>query len=1400
MRRREGNIVLPAGIVSYIRTRRGFAGDNACDLFLPLLIEIFLAFFLITVRLPCASAFSWDDFTNNFATDLAPLITLFGEQVTKQFLSESLDIWDNLVFAMAPLGLLTAVVSVIRVCGSPSLRAFIGRAQESPSTIEADLLSCTSESTAEVFDGGGITRTLGDPQILEVVVKSDDTSNGDGSKNPIVSMLWEKSAASVWREASTRWKSATKVAEAQPLQHLTQHGEAMRSRDHHPNLSLNVGIVRLAPGFTYAAAALGVLLQTGVLVFGAFTVYKYPESFLLETGQPADNYAFPVTFVGTILMCFGLFLCAYIIERSSEETHFKRDPSSNSKIYWIQPGGQKVGDQVFGSYIGEYDGSDYIRSVRSGKSMTSMLWLAISTSTLGFICQFVGLRAMHASVILAQLGATLLMSIVRTILRTQRTDKTMNLIRRFLKKDSLQSSEEHPFISDPKLLHGHELDFFTTHIHNVGEVHVQVDPDSRLKSEYTGMTPRAAFNWDNLEVRKTARQLDAAMGRLLEILSTTAGPILTGASAREHNEWSVCLNISEPGSREVHKLNLDVGNGTSTMLQLEALLGLWAMSMNALQFRFFESAGANYTSSNDKKSLRMISRSADEFPCIHWQDYVHRGSLKIGRREVIGTKCGYVETNGGPYLPIFGSLEARPPDGRSYITYIETQNSPLRMCGQDIFMLFLQAVLKNVGSIGGQLEVIFPRQRFRQGTLWKGFGLQLSRVEALARCFEEAGLGSTEDAYCCILPVLMDLKMLPGPREVSSTITRAVEHWPLFNPIQAEDIYRNTLRFVVSVPPRGLTNGETKGERIAAMGNLLYCVLSVNPDFVPDLVEPDWWGVDFNAMLQTDPSSPIAQGYGWLIFQLIKTRLDDNARAKFIDYCPTADSDAPKSWKPVDWAKINFDAVFRYRSFSQEDYRSTDDTGKTALIWAALYNNWEMADAVFESVDQLHVDDSGRSALSYAAEIGFAQLVERLLIHLGPRANTCQRSTGDSKTPLMFAAENGHLRCVDLICQPQDVDLNATTSSGDSAMNLAIIGGHIDVIAVLIDSGAIFDEFSGDPESSPLMKAVQSGRESVVELLASRWSDELSEIDIDQYYTDSKGQNILHHATATNSKFIWQWLDRDLIFDIAAVMNKVDNEGKTPLDLAVESNASNSADFLLSRGASIGKPGQRSALRIAINCNNFGMVKKMIERLRLGLPERFKNQKDDECKNVWLQGADIDLKDNMNRTALHHAVVKGNEEIIKYLVDAGADVKARDNNDNYILHLEAESGGTYITKLLAQRHDMQSLTVKNRDGRTPLHVAAKGGHAAAVKALIAGKAPVDMKDNQGMAPVYYAIQPRDGYLEVVKLLLAAGVDISGPNKDGKQLWEEAHEKNLTDMETLLFDHQSKMEGKGKKRE
>jgi hypothetical protein len=58
---------------------------------------------------------------------LAPLVALFGEQVTLQFLSRSFCWGDHLLLATAPLGIITIIVSAIRIGGPHWLKFLVGR-------------------------------------------------------------------------------------------------------------------------------------------------------------------------------------------------------------------------------------------------------------------------------------------------------------------------------------------------------------------------------------------------------------------------------------------------------------------------------------------------------------------------------------------------------------------------------------------------------------------------------------------------------------------------------------------------------------------------------------------------------------------------------------------------------------------------------------------------------------------------------------------------------------------------------------------------------------------------------------------------------------------------------------------------------------------------------------------------------------------------------------------------------------------------------------------------------------------------------------------------------------------------------------------------------------------------
>jgi hypothetical protein len=68
-----------------------------------------------------------NNFANNAFWDFAPLLTLFGDEVTKQFLATSMGFADSVLLGIAPIGLMTVIVSAIRVGGSRLMKSIIGR-------------------------------------------------------------------------------------------------------------------------------------------------------------------------------------------------------------------------------------------------------------------------------------------------------------------------------------------------------------------------------------------------------------------------------------------------------------------------------------------------------------------------------------------------------------------------------------------------------------------------------------------------------------------------------------------------------------------------------------------------------------------------------------------------------------------------------------------------------------------------------------------------------------------------------------------------------------------------------------------------------------------------------------------------------------------------------------------------------------------------------------------------------------------------------------------------------------------------------------------------------------------------------------------------------------------------
>jgi hypothetical protein len=77
---------------------------------------------------------------------------------------------DNIILAMVPLGIITAITGTIRVGGPSWLKAIIGRARESRAIAESELMSSTSNEVCELWNGQEIVRVMGSGPIREFII------------------------------------------------------------------------------------------------------------------------------------------------------------------------------------------------------------------------------------------------------------------------------------------------------------------------------------------------------------------------------------------------------------------------------------------------------------------------------------------------------------------------------------------------------------------------------------------------------------------------------------------------------------------------------------------------------------------------------------------------------------------------------------------------------------------------------------------------------------------------------------------------------------------------------------------------------------------------------------------------------------------------------------------------------------------------------------------------------------------------------------------------------------------------------------------------------------------------------------------------------------------------------
>jgi ankyrin repeat protein len=262
----------------------------------------------------------------------------------------------------------------------------------------------------------------------------------------------------------------------------------------------------------------------------------------------------------------------------------------------------------------------------------------------------------------------------------------------------------------------------------------------------------------------------------------------------------------------------------------------------------------------------------------------------------------------------------------------------------------------------------------------------------------------------------------------------------------------------------------------------------------------------------------------------------------------------------------------------------------------------------------------------------------------------------------------------------------------------------------------------------------------------------------------------------------------------------------TPLDLTIYRGDVSMGRLLLEHGAVIDRRrGESTPLLHAIEEQRPAMV-----RLLLEFKPRLDMQLEGSCWTPLLStaesgqrevvrmlldaGASVNLADKSGCTALHCAVLRGDEVMTRLLLAYNADpVASCRHNDHELclglewqpIHLAARRGDRGLVELLAE-HGADVSAVDRNDNLTPLHLAAFAGSAETVRYLLAHGAKVDAPGFEGSTPLHQALV--GSRVDLLRCFFDYSADI----RSGKQRFDTMmlpiQRKNLLQVVRLLLDH------------
>ncbi|KAL7811573.1 ankyrin repeat-containing domain protein [Trichoderma gracile] len=1150
-----------------------------------------------------------------------------------------------------------------------------------------------------------------------------------------------------------------------------------RSDDSAPNLLLNCHD-RVQRGEIYLAAAFGVFLQLGALVFFGFITYDPPTKgqFFLKDGKRIVAYAFPCAAGGTVLLVLGLFICAWVVEMSTTETCYEA-PNHHMFVVWLQKG-RTVSDQIFSPYA-LYPSSPRKYITISRRTLGSCLdckleritTLGASVALIGFIFQFIGIRGLNWTASVVQLGITLVVTVLRVI------------VRRGLVKSP----------SRTRLMPENELDWFSLSFGDI-EKAPWAFPDVTKATTGSDSAARKKVKTPVWSIRTGPNQVYYPLERLSPEIKETMSRSAAHSMMITRRNLCTLTGWKSPVCEEAARLERAIELVAQTFLEtlpdkllvwiiparyketvenifitlqkrddkwrvkdgeLEAVLSLWLYSTQgefadidlSPNLRLYGQSHLWARLSRDfawwmPETLPPITRrsGADITRALAHPERVVVGFMserEDGMEELCRSDTPTTVSESEDGMEELGRSDGLTTASEPEYLVLESTDKTERIFARDLLFSFIRAVAKRPDvtiEVGGRESP--NTEAWQQGNMMQ---LRADPISILARKLEKLGLGTLSDIHFdLIVPFILEGKT--GAKDVIDDKIKQAQQYEL----------SRQWKKLVEICSSLLELAQKFDMEKEASGPL---AVAACLEFLSRL--------HHEADLQRQEGRSEEELMTQLRF-LEEAFIYAEEQLECSGVLPGLQYSLAESRGGY---ATTFDMLIGVTPDATKEFPESFNIANEHRELMRASNSWERLSWAGEELGK--IDSFGWSPLHYAAN----WQLDHVRIDIWESGDVVSLPDLMGRTPLHHACLKGNEKAVNLLLD-RDALIEVAGHDGTTPIHCAVLSGNLNILKKLVEevrSKRLKHTRESIPhvdrnKRHPIHWAAAQGCIEVVRLLRD-----------DIVRTDRYGWACIHLAVIYKHRPLLEYIIKELSGDV----NLRDNQSRTPLHLAVEFQSWKAFDVLIRAGADV-KVKDRVGLTplhkavgqmemAETGRTQMDIAERLIERHadvnatdtegRTALLLAAENGMADVADFLIGHGADVSIATKDKRTALHMATKS--KPITEKLLNHGADIHAKNIKGYTPLYLAVMDGIAEVAALLIDKG--ADVTTVAEDGRTPLHLAVRSKDIT--EKLLTYGADINAKDIEGYTPLYLAIT--EGTAEVAALLIDRGADVAIAEEDGR---------------------------------